>query len=205
MPSLSSGTSQRLLPAVRTLANRRHFSRVMPFQTGRFRRLQCTSVWSTLAKFPGSAASSLCPFLGGSRQPLDRQVRYYSGWTQLASDVSGTSAPSLEEYFAAEPAGFAAITLSLWHCRPACAPSPQKRQSATPLGWRFGLRKSLASRIFLLQLAGWSSLRWRRLVPGVCVFCWLLWEFAFLQPVTSLALLYKHLPCQSRPHSFSTT
>lgn len=37
------------------------------------------------AKFPCSAASSLCPYIGGSRQPLDRQVRYYSVTPQLAS------------------------------------------------------------------------------------------------------------------------
>ena len=49
----------------------------MPFQTGRFRRLKLAQS-ELVAKFPCSAASLHCPESGGSRQPLHRQVRYYS-------------------------------------------------------------------------------------------------------------------------------
>ena len=66
------------------------FPLAMPFQTGRIRRLRCNQNY--VAKFPGSAASSLCPESGGSRQPLDRQVRYYSEWATVASRLLGTSA-----------------------------------------------------------------------------------------------------------------
>ena len=38
-----------------------------------------------------SAASCSCPVSGGSRQPLDRQVRYYSERAQVASRDFGTS------------------------------------------------------------------------------------------------------------------
>jgi len=62
------------------------------------------------AKFPCSAASLLSPF-GGSRQPLDRQLSYYSELMRLASKLHSS-----------QPIG----TASTWN------PKPSNARNATP-------------------------------------------------------------------------
>ena len=90
-------SSFRILAKVRAGIKRCQRPPACPFgdclsKRGAFAAFSCCDR-NDLAKFPCSAASSLCPASGGSRQPLDRQIRYYSEWTQVASRDFGTSVP----------------------------------------------------------------------------------------------------------------
>lgn len=60
------------------------FSRVTPFPWELSPHLNNERLWR-LAKNPSSAASFHFPILGGSHQPLDRQIRYYSEAERRAS------------------------------------------------------------------------------------------------------------------------
>ena len=59
---------------------------------GSFHRRQQTMILNWAVMFPCSAASLLYPNSGGPRQPLDRQLRYYSEALRLASELCRDSA-----------------------------------------------------------------------------------------------------------------
>ena len=121
---------RRVSPAFRILAKsssrgeRCHaptgFPLAMPFQTGRFRRLQLKqlSMWRSFL-VPRRARPHPKP--GGSRQPLDRQVRYYSDWPEEASRLLGDGRCT-------DGTG--------WRMRRKQVPEMPKRHS--PVGWRLG-------------------------------------------------------------------
>jgi hypothetical protein len=132
------------------------FPLAMPFQTGRFRRLQLKqlSMWRSFL-VPRRARPH--PKLGGSRQPLDRQVRYYSDWPEEASRLLGddccTDGTGVEEAAKIAP-------------RNAKAPLP-RGVAPRHCNWSLASRTSgpVAVPPVLLQWAGRSPLRWRLLLP----------------------------------------
>jgi hypothetical protein len=80
-------TSQQLCPVVRIGTVWQALSSGDALPMGAFATRGQSNGPGRRAKFPSSAASFHCPFLGGSHQPPDRQLRYYSLMHRLASGL----------------------------------------------------------------------------------------------------------------------
>ncbi len=162
------GTSQRACARQADIHTPTSISLRDAFPNGENSPFAACCILNYWAKFPCSAASSLCPYIGGSRQPLDRQVRYYSVTPQLASGRF--------EYLCCRPGT---------RGRPAINFPTKTPGRHSPMGWRpdscavTGL--SEMTRRFIppvsLQLPGrfplWGPLQWRLLLPN-SAFSWLI-------------------------------